>query len=110
MASGISIVNDCLIVAVIKKISLIKLILGGVAILAQHPKNHRKDTAGIKAKSPFVSTKLRVIVTLYVMFAKQNIAEDLSPWASIIDSLACIPIFVPDNAPASINAMWPIDE
>lgn len=37
-------------------------------------------------------------------------AEDLSPWASIIDRLACIPIFVPDNAPASIKAICPIEE
>ena len=44
------------------------------------------------------------------MLAKQNIAEDLRPWANIIDSLACIPIFVPESAPASIKAMWPIEE
>lgn len=37
-------------------------------------------------------------------------AEELSPWASIIANPACIPIFVPVKAPASIKAMWPIDE
>jgi hypothetical protein len=39
------------------------------------------------------------------MFAKQNIAEELSPCANIIAKLACIPIFVPDSAPANINAI-----
>ena len=79
-------------------------------MLAQHPINQRNEMDGIKDKRPFVSASLRVIVKEYVIFAKQNIAEELSPWASIIDNLACIPIFVPDKAPASINAIWPIDE
>lgn len=51
-------------VAVIKKISLIKLILGGVAMLAQHPINHSSETAGIRDNSPFVKVMLRVIVKL----------------------------------------------
>lgn len=64
IANGINIENDWLIVAVIKKISLSKLILGGVAILAQHPINHIKDIVGIKDNRPFVSVILRVIVKL----------------------------------------------
>lgn len=109
-ANGIISENDWLIVAVIRKISLIKLIVGGAAIFAQHPINHQNEIAGIKDRSPFVSVTLRVMVMLYVILAKQNIADDLNPCAIIIDRLACIPIFVPDIAPANINAMCPIDE
>jgi hypothetical protein len=49
---------------VIRKISLIKLILGGAAIFAQHPINHINEIAGIKDNKPLVSVTLRVIVKL----------------------------------------------
>ncbi|MEJ2627413.1 MAG: hypothetical protein P8078_02475 [bacterium] len=61
--------------------------------------------AGINDNKPLVNVMLRVIVKLYVMFAKQNIAEELNPCANIIANLACIPIFVPDKAPANISAI-----
>lgn len=94
----------------IRKISLIKLILGGAAMFAQQNMNHQNEIIGIIDRSPFVSVSLRVIVMLYVVFAMQNIAEELSPWASIIDILACMPSFDPVIIAANINPMWPTDE
>ena len=64
LARGISIENDWLMVAVIKKISLNRLILGGVAMFAQHPINHIKEMAGISDRRPLVNVILRVIVIL----------------------------------------------
>lgn len=60
--NGIIIYIDCLIIAVIRKISLIKLILGGAAIFAQQNMNHQKAIVGIIVNIPFVRTILRVIV------------------------------------------------
>lgn len=65
--------------AVIRKISLIRLIVGGAAMFAQHPRNHNIDISGIMDNNPFVSVTLRVLVMLYVILAKQNIADELSP-------------------------------
>lgn len=86
--SGIIIHNECLIIDIIKKISLIRLILGGAAIFAQQNINHHNESIGITVRNPFVSMILRVCVILYLIFAIQNSADDLSPWAIIIDSLA----------------------
>jgi hypothetical protein len=108
--SGIIIIGDCLIVAVINIISLIRLMDGGAAIFAQQLMNHQNEIAGISDRSPFVRVILRVMVMLYVRFARQNMAEDLSPCASIIDRLACIPSFDPEVAPASISAICPMEE
>jgi uncharacterized membrane protein len=102
---GIIIYIDCLIIAVIKKISLIKLILGGAAMLAQQNMNHQNAIVGIMVSIPFVSTILRVIVIEYLIFAMQNRADDLSPWAIIIARLACIPSLELDSIPATINPM-----
>lgn len=77
--NGIIIYIDCLIIAVINKISLIKLILGGAAIFAQQNINHQKAIVGIIVNIPFVNTILRVIVIEYLIFAIQNSADDLSP-------------------------------
>jgi hypothetical protein len=55
---------DCLIIAVIRKISLIKLILGGAAIFAQQNINHQNDSIGITVSIPFVKIILRVLVIL----------------------------------------------
>lgn len=101
---------DLLIVAIIKKISLIRLILGGAAILAQENINHQNDMFGIIVSIPFVNKILRVIVILYLMLAIQNSAEELNPWAIIIDSLACIPNLELDNIPAIISPMCPTEE
>lgn len=64
---------------IIRKISLIKLILGGAAMLAQQNMNHHNDSIGIIVKKPFVSIILRVWVKLYLIFAIQNSADELSP-------------------------------
>lgn len=44
----------------IKRISLIKLILGGAAIFALHDRNHHIDDSGRTAISPFVREILRL--------------------------------------------------
>jgi hypothetical protein len=81
------------------------LILGGAAMLAQQNINHQKAIVGIIVNIPFVSTILRVIVMLYLIFAIQNSADDLRPCAIIIASLACIPNFEFDSIPATISPM-----
>ena len=58
--NGIIIHNEWLIIDIIKKISLIKLILGGAAIFAQQNINHHNDSIGIIVRKPFVSIILRV--------------------------------------------------
>lgn len=77
--SGIIIHMECLIIDIIKKISLIRLILGGAAIFAQQNINHHNDNIGITVRNPFVNIILRVCVILYLIFAMQNNADDLSP-------------------------------
>ncbi len=62
--SGIMMYIDCLMIAVIKKISLIKLILGGAAMFAQQNINHQNDSVGITVSIPFVNIILRVEVIL----------------------------------------------
>lgn len=97
-------------IAMIKKISLIKLILGGAAMFAQENMNHQNDNVGIIVSIPLVSITLRVDVILQLIFAIQNSADDLNPWAIIIDSLATIPSFELVNIPATINPICPTDE
>jgi hypothetical protein len=97
-------------IAVIRKISLIRLILGGAAIFAQQNINHQKAIVGIIVNIPFVRTILRVIVIPYLIFAMQNNAEDLSPWAIIIARLACIPNFEFDSIPVTMRPIWPTEE
>lgn len=77
--NGIKIHIECLIIDIIRKISLIKLILGGAAIFAQQNMNHQSDNIGITVKNPLVNIILRVCVMLYLMFAIQNSADDLNP-------------------------------
>jgi len=108
--SGIITHSECLIIDVIRKISLIKLILGGAAMFAQQNMNHHIDNIGMVVRNPFVSIILRVDVIPYLMFAMQNSADDLSPWAIIMASLACNPSFEFVNIPATINPMCPTDE
>lgn len=57
---GIIVIIDCLSVLVISRISLIRLILGGAAILALHDRNHHIDDNGRTDSSPFVNAILRL--------------------------------------------------
>lgn len=79
-------------------------------MFAQQNRNHHRDSIGRTVRNPFVNMILRVWVRLYLIFAMQNSADDLSPWAIIIDSLACSPSLEFVNIPATINPMWPTDE
>ncbi len=62
IASGMMMNIDCLMIAVIRKISLIRLILGGAAMFAQQNMNHQNDNIGITVSIPFVRIILRVLV------------------------------------------------
>ncbi len=110
IANGMVIHSECLMIDVIRKISLIKLILGGAAMFAQQNRNHHSDSIGITVRNPFVSIILRVSVIPYLIFAIQNNADELSPWAIIIDRLACSPSFEFVSIPATISPICPTDE
>lgn len=60
--NGIASTLLCEIVAIISRISLIKLIDGGAAILAQINKNHHILRIGMHVSNPRVSASLRVWV------------------------------------------------
>jgi len=97
-------------VAVIKVISLRRLIDGGAAILAAVNINHHIVIIGLITINPLVRNILRVWVISYDRFAIINNAEDLRPWANIIIRLPVIPHEVLDNMPVNIRPMWPTDE
>lgn len=78
--------------------------------MAQQNINHHIDNIGIVVRNPFVNIILRVDVILYLIFAIQNNADELSPCAIIIARLACSPNFEFVSIPATINPIWPTDE
>lgn len=71
--------SDLVRAAVIKVISLSRLIEGGAAIFAAVKRNHHIDIVGLIVISPFVKNILRVCVISYERFAIINRAEDLNP-------------------------------
>ena len=107
---GTIIHSEHLIIDMIRRISLIRLILGGAAIFAQQNRNHHIDNIGNTVSNPFVNIILRVNVKLYLIFAIQNSADDLNPWAIIIDRLACSPSLEFVSIPATISPICPTDE
>ena len=66
---GMMVIIDCLIILVINRISLMRLILGGAAILAPHARNHHMVASGSTAINPLVSAILRLCLDSYVMYA-----------------------------------------
>lgn len=70
---------------VINIISLIRFNEGGAAILADANINHHSDMMGVADSRPFIRYILRVWVSSYVRLAKENRAEEDSPWAIIIN-------------------------
>lgn len=101
---------DLLSAAVIRVISLSRLIDGGAAIFAAVNKNHHIDIIGLMVINPLVKNILRVWVISYDRFAIINRAEDLRPWATIIISAPVIPQEVLDSIPVNISPMCPTDE
>jgi len=89
--SGIIVYRDWEIILVVNIISLIKFREGGAAILIDNSKNHHIHSVGLINRIPFVKNVLRVCVILYVILAKINNAEDLSPCAIIIIIAPAIP-------------------
>ena len=68
----------------IRRISLIKFIEGGAAMLAALEINHQKDIVGNRVRSPFDKKSLRVLVVSWAIPAKEKRAGDERPWAKII--------------------------
>ena len=60
-------------------ISLMRLRVGGAAMLAADSTNHQNVIAGKKARSPLVRNSLRVWVVSYVMLARANSADEQRP-------------------------------
>jgi hypothetical protein len=86
------------------------LIEGGAAMFAAVNINHHIDIIGVVHISPFDRNILRVWVISYDMFARANRAEDLNPWAIIINSAPVSPQVELANIPANIRPMCPTDE
>lgn len=106
---GISVI-DAAIEAVNNIISDRRLMVGGAAMFAADTRNHIKVIMGKVLIIPLFRAILRVEDVSYVMFARQNIAEEDSPWAIIIVRAALHPQEVFLIIPRISNPIWPTDE
>ena len=102
--------RDLVNAAVMRVISLKRLIDGGAAMFAAVNKNHHIVIVGLIVINPLVRNILRVCVISYERFAIINSADDLSPCATIIIKLPVIPQEEFDSIPVSISPMCPTDE
>lgn len=109
-ANGIARNPDMLRPLEINIISPIRLIEGGAAIFAADSVNHIIVISGNRFRSPLVKNKLRVWVASYVLFARENIAEEHRPWAIIIVRAALHPHRLFDIAPIITRPMCPTEE
>ena len=91
-------------------ISLRMLKLGGMAILSAELIIHISEAIGAMSSVPFISIMLREWIFSYIIFARKNRDEDVSPWASMIASLPYRPNLEFDIKPIIIRLMCPIDE
>ena len=82
-----------LIILRIQTTSAIRLTNGGAAILLIMVTNHKKETKGDNPKIPFLNKILREKDRKYNKFPPKNIAEDLSPCATI-NNIAPIMLYV----------------
>lgn len=55
-----------------RRTSAMKFIVGGAPILAAVNRNHHNANLGVVISNPFVKRALRVLVTPYVILAKEN--------------------------------------
>lgn len=94
----------------IRRISLKRLIDGGAAMFIQANINHIMDILGRTDSTPLVIAILRVWNISYLIFAMQNRAEELRPWAIIIPRLPYSPSLELDIAPATRIPMCPTEE
>lgn len=102
--------REVLRVLEISMISLIRLILGGAAMLAADIMNQSIVMAGNRLISPLVRSRLRVWVVSYVMLARENIAEEHRPWAIIIVKAEDQPQVELDMVPAIKSPICPTEE
>lgn len=64
--------------------SLAKFTEGGRAILNNRIESHHKAAKGKINRAPRRRIIVRLLVRSYIVLAKQNNAEDVSPWAIIM--------------------------
>lgn len=64
--------------------SLIKFGVGGIAMLNKIIVNHQALARGKISMEPRRRIMVRLFVRSYAVLARQNSAEDVSPWAIII--------------------------
>jgi len=107
---GIIMIMDIDVIDVMSMISLIRLIDGGVAMFMALNMNHHMDKVGYRDNIPFIRKMLRVLVNSYVMFAKENKADEVNPCATIISIDPIIPHLEFDKMALSIKPMCPTDE
>ena len=76
---------------------------GGSPRFAAAVINHHDVDKGISSFNPRFRVRVRVPVRSYDRLAKQNRAEEISPWAIMRISLPCSPQVVWDSIPAATN-------
>lgn len=65
--------------AIIEKISLIRLIVGGPPILPRHSINHSNLKAGSQLRIPLLRVRSRLAERRYMVFAPANIPDEHTP-------------------------------
>ena len=93
-----------------QRISAIKLIIGGAAILPIILKSQKNEIRGKHAKNPFLNSSLRENLREYKTFPPKNIIEDLIPWATIRAMAPHIPIELKYSSPPITRPIWATEE
>lgn len=96
--------------AVRSRISARRLMEGGPAIFAIEAINHHIQVLGRRVRNPLVRKRLRVLVDSWFIPARENMAGDERPWASIIARVPCQPQMVMEAIPATAKPMWATEE
>jgi len=71
---------------------------------------HHKVRSGAISLNPREIDRVRVLFRSYSRLAKQNSAEDMSPWAIISARAPFTPHFVIENIPDATILIWPTEE
>ena len=91
-------------------ISPIKFGEGGNPNFAAHIKSHHSVLRGRRNFRPRVMASVRVPLRSYTVLARENKAEETSPWAIINISAPFIPHFVSEKIAAATMLMCPTEE
>ena len=90
--------------------SPIKLIVGGRAKLVKHAVNQSIVMSDEVFCNPRIVIRVRELVRSYIMLARQNIIEEVSPWATIKIMVPEMLMGVCRRAAAVTSPMWLTDE